>query len=155
MRFDCIHSPSTPAFPFDKNAYLTTTYRTYDRIGGAWMQVDPKAESVYNMTPYCSMNNNPISYTDPEGDIAFVPILIGAAVGDTIGGIQHGWDGVWKGALTGAIGGTLGQFGGGSLIGNIAWGTGEVAITGDIGSALNGCNFLNGAKWGAISAAGT
>ena len=34
----------------------------------------------------CSMNNNPISYTDPEGDLAFAPILVGAAIGAGVSG---------------------------------------------------------------------
>ena len=100
------------------------------------------------------MNNNPILYNDPEGDLAFLPILIGAAVGGTIGGIQHGWEGVWKGALVGAVGGTLGQFGGGSLLNDIAWGAAEGGITGGIGAELNGGSFGEGFWKGALIGGG-
>ena len=55
--------------------------------------------------------------------------------------------------------GTLGQVGGGSLLGNIAWGAAEGGITGGLDAALwsndVGQGFLNGAKWGAAFAAGT
>ncbi len=62
--------------------------------------------------------NNPLSYVDPSGEIAwFVPVIIGAVVGAYTGAsIQSGtaafWDwkpDAWKGAITGAIvGATLG-----------------------------------------------
>jgi hypothetical protein len=35
--------------------------------------VDPKANQAgYRMSPYCDMNNNPITYADPHGDIALL-----------------------------------------------------------------------------------
>jgi len=33
------------------------------------------------MSPYCSMNNNPISVVDPDGDLGFAAIGIGMAIG--------------------------------------------------------------------------
>ncbi len=140
-------------------------YRGLDPILGRWYQVDPEAEAMMDMSPYCAMGNNPVLHTDPKGDIAFIPILIGAGIGMLTNGIsntmnnQDFFKGWWKGAITGAIGGTLGQFGGGSLLNNIAWGAAEGGITGGVGSILNGGNFgdgfLNGAKWGALFAVGT
>ena len=58
------------------------------------------------MTPYGSMNGNPISHVDPDGDLAwFVPVIIGAAVGGTAGGVIAHNNGQpwWKGAAVGAI----------------------------------------------------
>ncbi len=56
--------------------------RWYDPSVGRMMQVDPMAEYLYGHTPYNSMLNNPIRFTDPNGD--FLPQLIGAVVGGTV-----------------------------------------------------------------------
>ena len=55
-----------------------TKYRTYDYAIGRWNQIDPKADSLYYMSPYNGMNNNPIRYNDPNGDC---PWCVGALVG--------------------------------------------------------------------------
>ena len=81
-------SNSSPGHLFNKNNYNTTTYRTLDMETGMWLQVDPKAEAVKSMSPYCSMGNNPISNADPDGDLWFVP-LIGAASGIFSNGLSN------------------------------------------------------------------
>src|SRR5690606_36594967 len=45
-----------------------TKYRVLDPAIGRWWQVDPKAEVTYDMSPYVSMENNPILNNDPDGD---------------------------------------------------------------------------------------
>mgnify|MGYP002078799694 CR=1 FL=1 len=81
-----------------------------------WLQVDPKAEATYGLTPYGAMNQNPISYADPEGDVAWLaPLAIsmikGAAIGVAANGImnitnqQNFFAGAGNAALWGAIGG--------------------------------------------------
>lgn len=49
------------------------TYETYfrglDPQIGRFRQVDPKADIMHDISPYASMNNNPVSYTDPMGDL--------------------------------------------------------------------------------------
>lgn len=58
-------------------------YRGMDPTTGRWMQVDPKAEAAgFGMSPYCAMGNNPVLYTDPNGDI--IPILAAMAIGGII-----------------------------------------------------------------------
>ncbi|WP_026231596.1 RHS repeat protein [Neolewinella persica] len=49
-------------------------FRSYDPAIGRWLQVDPKAESFVQMSPYTGMGNNPISYADPLGDSIWVTI---------------------------------------------------------------------------------
>lgn len=129
------------------------------------MGVDPKANLIMGMSPYQSMANNPISNVDPDGDLFWVPIAIGAAIGGTLGGIRANsegrtfFGGFWRGAVVGGVAGALGQVGGGSLLGNIALGAAEGGLTGGLDAALWGNNigqgFLQGAKWGAAFAAGT
>lgn len=45
------------------------TYRSLDGAMGRWGQVDPKAEVTMNLSPYSAMNNSPINFTDPLGDM--------------------------------------------------------------------------------------
>jgi hypothetical protein len=55
-----------------------------------WYQIDPKAEAMGNMSPYCALNNKPISYADPEGDLPFLAIVaIGAATGVFSNGLSN------------------------------------------------------------------
>jgi RHS repeat-associated protein len=44
-----------------------TFYRGLDPQLGRFMQVDPKAEGIYHISPYASMDNNPASKMDPSG----------------------------------------------------------------------------------------
>lgn len=46
-----------------------THYRELNTEIARWSQVDPKDDEQLNYSPYVSMNNNPIIYTDIDGDI--------------------------------------------------------------------------------------
>jgi hypothetical protein len=70
--------------------------RTYDYITGRWWQVDPLADEIdlVSFTPYNYSFNNPILYSDPEGDFPFLlPLaawgiaegLAAAGIGATVG----------------------------------------------------------------------
>ena len=128
-----------------------TTFRSLDPVLGMWLQIDPKAEIVSRLSPYNSMANNPVSYSDPEGDLPFLAIGIGAGIGGILGGTSKAisggsfFDGFWKGAIVGGIGGGLGTIGANSFWGNVGLGFGEGAVTGGVASGLDGGNIIKGA----------
>jgi len=121
---------------------------------------DPQTLNRYS---YCI--NNPIIYTDPNGQF-FIEILIGAVIGSAIGaGVSAATGGdIAMGALTGAIGGAI--FGG---VGGYIQGAAEAgqalssvtqaglhavagATSGGINSAITGGNIGQGMLIGGISA---
>ena len=53
------------------------TYRMLDSKIGRWLGVDPRAEMLPGMTPFNSLANSPLTYSDPDGDL---PILAGIAL---------------------------------------------------------------------------
>lgn len=81
-------------------------YRTLDPVIGRWWQVDPKAEGAMGHSPYNSMWNSPIVYSDPNGDFAFLAF---AAVGVATNGIINSakGDNFFQGWAGAAIGGAL------------------------------------------------
>ncbi len=104
-------------------------YRGLDPVLGKWYQVDPKAEVMGNMSPYCAMNNNPVTFTDPKGDIA--PLVLGAIIGAVINvGVQG-----YKGNIN-----NFGDFLGSTLIGGISGGVGA-GVGAGISTALAGGSF--------------
>lgn len=103
-----------------------SSYRIHDAALGRWYQVDPKAEATYHLTPFGAMNQNPVSFTDPNGDIALATIAAGAGIGAAVGILGNGFtnlvngdpffQGAGQAAIYGAIGGALGVAGGGTLL---------------------------------------
>jgi len=82
---------------------------------------DPTNFDNYNRYSYCL--NNPLKYTDPSGELAFIPILAGIAYGAIIGsatsvaiyttttlisGQSWSWNSFGQAAAFGAVGGALG-----------------------------------------------
>lgn len=59
------------------NSY-TTLYRQLDPRVGRWISIDPKADLTPALSPYSSMNGNPIIHNDVNGD--FIPIVIAGIV---------------------------------------------------------------------------
>jgi RHS repeat-associated protein len=102
--------------------------RLYDPSTGRFIYPDPVVQSPdnsqnYNRYAYCL--NNPLKYTDPSGEVFWVPIIIGAVVGAYTGGVianegQYNpcrWDyqsgQTWRYMAYGAIvGGVSGYVGG-------------------------------------------
>jgi RHS repeat-associated protein len=139
-------------------------YRTLDPTIGRWMQIDPKAEFLYSITPYNSMMNNPMFFNDPNGDIA--PVVVAGIVGGIIGAAGNIYDqyrqgnlqstGDWikagvVGAGAGAVGAVVGTA---AIMGAAAWTTGAVATGVSFGgTSLGTTGFFSGAFSGALSGA--
>jgi RHS repeat-associated protein len=137
--------------------------RLYDPTIGRFLSCDPYVQAPdfsQNLNRYSYCLNNPLKFTDPEGEFFWVSIIIGAAMGGILNGIQaekngeNFWTGAWKGAFVGAIGGALSNFGGGTFLQNVLWGTRQGAITGGLGAALNGEDLKKGMLYGAAIGAG-
>ena len=138
-------------------------YRGLDPILGRWYQVDPEAEAMMDMSPYCAMGNNPISYSDPDGDLPFLALVaIGAATGVFSNGLsnvsngQNFFSGAGKAALWGGIGAAA-SFGVGAAFGatgsfghELLRAGAHAASQGGI-SAAQGGSFWQGALSGGIS----
>ena len=128
----------SPSLPFayngaeedTENGLHLTTYRTMAPEVGLWGQVDPKAEASYAFSPYAVNYGNPILYTDPDGDLAFlaaVPFIIKAMA---IGGAALGTANV----VAQGVAGDLNNFGDGLE----AFGTGFVAGAAVTGAVVTG-----------------
>jgi len=53
------------------NSY-TTEFRQYDPRIGRWLSLDPKMKKYPSESPYVAFHNNPIYWTDPEGDSSLI-----------------------------------------------------------------------------------
>ena len=101
--------------------------RIYDPLLGRFLSADPFVQAPtnpqnFNRYSYCL--NNPLKYFDPDGEIVWMPIVIGAALGTYSGGVlandgvlnpaqwdwQSGktWGYMVGGMLTGALSGAAG-----------------------------------------------
>ena len=141
--------------------------RLYDPVLGRFLSPDPYVQAPdlpanFNRYAYCL--NNPLKYTDPNGEIWFIPVIIGAAIGAYAGAsLQSGtlnftqWSNdAWKGAISGAIIG--GAFG--FIIGSATGATGLLAADGSVtkvagvvssslfDGSMNICfNAISGGTW--------
>lgn len=102
-----------------------TKFRVYDPAMGRWWQIDPKADSLGNQTPYSFAHNNPVLHNDPNGDLPI--LLVTAGVGALIGGVAGAiveasnggsWGDVGKAAAAGAVGGAIIGSGAGLIAGS-------------------------------------
>lgn len=133
--------------------------------------MDPKAESFYSMSPYCSMGGNPVSFSDPNGDepITLTAILIGAAIGAGTHTAVHlatnnftfqnwNWGSFIGSTIAGGVGGIVGPaleaaqiggFYGGAILGSTSGFTQSV-VSGTINGNLDAANVLKSTFSGAL-----
>jgi len=158
-------------------AFLSWGDYGYDsRIARRW-QIDPQWQKLPGQSPYSVNNNNPIQYTDPDGEFGFIGAAIGAVVGATVGGIiEYGTQvasnikeggfskkaftdidtkkiigAAAKGAITGLAAGATG---GGSLILTASVQAGASVVGGGVERAITGDEIVDGKEIAGDLAAG-
>ncbi len=145
--------------------------RVYDPVMAQFLSPDPfiqAPDNWYNYNRYGYCLNNPLVYTDPDGEF-FIPMLIGAAISVITNGVgnvvndRSFFDGAGKAALIGGIGGAF-SFGIGQAAQGMS-GFGKVAFQtlahGHLGVMMSGMSggsygsgFLAGG-FGSLAATGT
>ena len=142
--------------------------RLYNPALGVFLAVDPQGQFS---NPYLAFGNNPTSFIDPNGEFAFVPFLIAAAIGAGIGGVGYvasvafseggfkNWDfgnflqSIAIGAISGAagygVGGAFGAVGSQGVIGELGraafHGVSNQIIGAGFGIDQNFASFASGA----------
>lgn len=80
MQNDYLYNGIEKISDFDLEIY-DALYRNLDAQIGRWWQMDPLLENAMGFSPYCSNFNNPVNFTDPQGDW---PIIDGFGIYDMI-----------------------------------------------------------------------
>ncbi len=143
--------------------------RLYDPVVGRMLSPDNNLQLPYysqNYNRYSYALNNPLRFTDPDGEF-IVPLLVGAAIAVTSNGINNiihnrsFFDGAGKAALFGAIGGITSSaiggiasqltLGGASKIGVAAFQTIAHSWTAAVFSMAQGSDPLVGFYSGGLS----
>ena len=123
--------------------------RLYDPVIARFFSPDnfvqvPDFTQSYNRYSYCL--NNPLQYVDPSGEFAWIPIVVGAAIGMVQGAIMASQNansaGEWVGYILG--GGAIG-----ALSGLAGAGIGQALASAGIGGVVGG--GISGAATGAIT----
>ncbi|MBU0488620.1 MAG: RHS repeat-associated core domain-containing protein, partial [Bacteroidetes bacterium] len=160
---------------------INANARLYDPVCARFLSPDnfvqsPSNSTGFNRYAYCM--NNPVVYTDPDGEFWFVPVIVGAVIGGYAGGVistgywtpwgENKWSEDnyrgWKGATVGAIiGGGISTFSVGALTsgqvatsftGKLAWSSvSQGFLSGNLGilsSLTRGENLIDSWKLGAI-----
>lgn len=141
--------------------------RTYDPIVARFLMPDNYVAGTgsvvyFNRYVYCL--NNPLKYTDPSGEIVWMPIIIGAAIGGFSGWMMGdaagatGWDmagyiagGALIGGLSGGAASGISAAGGGAMLAGAGAGTVGGAGFSGLATGWDGQAMLEGAAYGALS----
>ncbi len=127
--------------------------RMYDPVLGRMLSPDNYLSTPYGTQShngYTYANNNPLMYTDPDGNFGFAifPILVSAFVGGMhadMSGKGSFLGGLYRGAIVGVATAGLGSIGGGSFLQNIAYGAVEGVLINGLSNTLWGDPFFKSA----------
>ena len=135
--------------------------RYFDPFFGMWMSPDPAGQFS---NPY-TYGGDPINFVDPNGEFAFVPVLISAAIGAIVSGATtyancSDKDGCgWEALQMAGVGGAAGAAGGaaaGAISGVSASAVGSVGLSTQSGAfAASAGGAIEGAASGLASSAVT
>lgn len=109
--------------------------RYFDPFFGLWMSPDPAGQFA---NPY-TYGGDPLNYIDPDGEFAFVPVLVAAAIGAVVGGTAAAYQ--------------CSKYGAGSCSVGITQGSVVGAAAGAAGAAAGGAAAAYGAAYGSMDAA--
>lgn len=139
--------------------------RYYDPILRRFITPDTIVQSPYDpqsLNRYAYCRNNPLNLVDPDGNLFFVPIIVGAVLGGISAGQNHGnvFEGMMMGAMAGAFGSAFGMAGaqiGGTMFGSMIGGAAGSSVSalmggGDVGKAALG--GMAGGMFGYLGALG-
>ena len=144
---------------FDELGLINMGGRMYDPLQGRFLSPDnyiqsPDNPQNYNRYSYCL--NNPLKYTDPDGE--FWHIVIGAAVGGIIN-LAANWnncDGFWEYAAAFGVGAGAGALTAATGGASVGLSIGAAALGGAATSATNNLisqtdkNFTGPIDWGKV-----
>ena len=132
----------------------------YDPVLGRMLSPDkyvttPYGTQGYNRYTYA--HNNPLKFTDPDGNFPWAAVIVGAMIGGFVKGVQYDISGqgtflggFWRGAIVGAGGGYASYLAPIGVLPGLGFGAGSGAILGGLSSALDGRNIGNGMLQGGI-----
>jgi RHS repeat-associated protein len=127
----------------EETGYSYFGSRYYNSDLSIWLSVDPQAGRYPSLSPYAYCANNPVMYTDPNGEFFWIPMVIGAVVYGIANTVIHHSQGdinnFWQG---------LGYFALGAINGAIAGATWSAGIAGIQAAST----FANVAGWTMIGA---
>lgn len=144
----------------DAFSLINLNNRLYDPIIGRMLSVDNFVQDRYHSQGYNRYSyglNNPMSFTDPSGEIVWAPIIIGAAVGAYMGGTMansnpnpfewnFGSGKTWGYMLGGAVvGGVSGAIGAGISSSGIAFANTLAIVNSSIWYSVGTAMYTNGA----------
>lgn len=133
--------------------------RMYDPAVGRMLSPDNYVPTPYGTQGYNRYNyalNNPLKYTDPDGNFIWAPIIVGAIIGAFTGAVsadiagKNVWGGFFKGALLGGAGGFASIYAPIGILPGAAYGAASGAAIGALSGLLSGGNVGKSALYGGV-----